>query len=60
MKTTIVATFKAKDYQLVTAIIHALGEVATKTEVIYEKDNSRKVRVICRKAKTLEENAKQA
>lgn len=58
MKATIVATFKAKDYQLATAIIHALGEVATKTEVIYEKDNCRKVRVICRKAKTLEANAK--
>ena len=58
MRVTIAATFKAKDYELVTAIIRSLGEAATRTEVIYEKENSdRKVRVICRKAEPLEKNA---
>lgn len=61
MRATIVATFKARDYALATAIIHALSEMATKTEVVYEKENSdRKIRVICSQAKTLEKDASQA
>jgi hypothetical protein len=59
MQALIRATFKAKDYDLVTAIIRSLGEAATRTEVIYEKENcASKVRVICRKADALEKNAK--
>lgn len=57
MRAKIVATFKAKDYGLVTAIIRSLGEAATKTEVIYEKEEGdHKVRVICRKTESMEKN----